>query len=183
MRRCRDERPLLMSACLPGWLRRPQRMRDAGIIHLALVALGAIAFVFAEARHILNFIADPSVLITTAVDAVVLIVAASLEIWVGVRTMSGRRWAIAAGFSHWLFGSVLVAWMIFVAFPPFEGVRDGQEIVSCLAAGLLAVPLSAYGVALYAYFANRAGRRADPAADGRYPRPFSAHPAAAEDER
>jgi serine/threonine protein kinase len=79
---------------LRSWLRRPERIRDAGLIHL--VVTGVILIQSVIVIHIASLMLGSSVL-PLVVLAIVL-----LELWIGFATMSCRRVAILTGFWHWV---------------------------------------------------------------------------------
>jgi serine/threonine-protein kinase len=129
------------------WLRRPERMWDAGIIQLALVAVNV-------AMHLRGFHDAPDfrnqlmLLFACFLDA--------MEAWLAIHTLAKRGWAIYIGFFLWAlkFGGWLYLCYHFITLVGFNlGVQTitfGHPVTVIMPIGFLS-----YAMALYAYRANR----------------------------
>jgi serine/threonine protein kinase len=160
------------------WLRRPERIRDAGVVHFAMILLmSGSKLLAALCRATLNLHSPPGpewdseetarfVLLFLAVFASL----TAFEVWVGVKTLARRLWAIWAGFLHWLvlfagFLSLLrVAVLLARAASPTAGATpDSHWMVDSmiLSASYCLIPLLYYGIALYSYRVNSEAIRSD----------------------
>jgi serine/threonine-protein kinase len=122
------------------WLRRPQRMRDAGVIHLIAYLMLGLPLLWITIIGVFEIDNLFSVLLLLgAVTA--------FEIWLGLQTISRHLWSICAGLGQWLFADILHT-ILFKYNASFS--RFVQQPTS-----YYVVPSVVFGIALYAYLVNR----------------------------
>jgi hypothetical protein len=141
------------------WCRRPDRLRDAGLIHALLLLVNIPTLLLLEVRCLLQnhgtlFGASPWAALA---EVPILLGLCGVGVWIGVRTIAGRGYAVWIGFAGWavyvcIFGYHTLYFLIVHDF------RGSYWIAVFLNAGWGAhgvLPLLYYGVALYSYYVNR----------------------------
>jgi hypothetical protein len=129
------------------WLRRPERMRAAGLIQFWMAMFSATySFVWLAGLSTADL---DRTLVNGTIGGLWLALGA-LGVWVGLRTIAGRLWAI-------LVGSAISLFVLYAELAPMLGWKDSGvravNIVRTLSVLLLPVLLHCF--ALIAYVVNR----------------------------
>lgn len=150
------------------WARRPERLRDAGVVQLVVALFQVPEILFAVLTTIMP-VSDGPIPRWLVEWTLIRLVVAMLLALLGIETINRRGWAVWLGLLLWTFLSLAMYGI--QAFYIWGGIyRDllttEQNSIWWMMRGMMAysaAPLIAYAVALYSYHVNRDSIRAEAA--------------------
>jgi hypothetical protein len=151
------------------WMRRPERVRDAGIVTI-FMALTSVPALVSQGYNLLHFLSGPADFVLQAGSLAALLFTPftlAFRIWVGFKVIARRAWAIwiAAVLQRLLMGyMILETWTYLRQWLDAGNATYANSAYVGLAQNLLynMVPLLACFVAIHAYYCDRDNRGRSP---------------------